>query len=88
MSSLICRKNDFQSNKVNTINNLLRSTCDLLGFHFIDNSSKARYHLAGDRIHLNYAGAEVLLEKKVFVSTISCEMRQAKIMNHLIDIFQ
>ena len=49
------------------INNLLRSTCDLLGFHFIDNSSKARYNLAGDRIHLNYAGAEVLLENIVFV---------------------
>ena len=41
--------------------------CDLLGFHFIDNSSKARYNLAGDRRNSNYAGAEVLLESIVFV---------------------
>ena len=67
MASLICRKNNFQNNKVNTINNLLRIACDLLGFHFIDKSSKARYNLAGDRRHSNYAGAEVLLESIVFV---------------------
>ena len=61
-SSLICRKNNFQNNKVNTINNLLRSACDSLGFHFVDNSSITRNDLAGDKIHLNYAGTEVLLE--------------------------
>ena len=60
ISSLICRKNNFQNNKANTINNLLRSACDSLGFHFIDNSSIARNHLVGDGIHLNYAGTEVL----------------------------
>ena len=66
ISSLICRKNNFQNNKVNTINNLLRSACDSLGFHFTDNSSIARNHLAGDGIHLNYAGTEVLLENIAF----------------------
>ena len=66
ISSLICRKNKFQNNKVHTINNLLRSACDLLGFHFIDNSSIARIHLAGDGIHLNYASTEVLLENIAF----------------------
>ena len=30
ISNLICRKNNFQSNKVNTKNNFLRSACDLL----------------------------------------------------------
>ena len=39
ISSLICRKNNFQNNKNNMLNNLLRSACDSLGFHFIDNSS-------------------------------------------------
>ena len=62
ISSLICRKNNFQNNKVNTMNNLLTSACDSLGFHFIGNSSIARNHLAGHGIHLNYAGTEVLLE--------------------------
>ena len=66
ISSLICGKNNFQNNKVNRINNLLRSACDSLGFHFIDNSSIARNHLAGDGIHLNYAGTEVLLENIAF----------------------
>ena len=66
ISSLICRKNNFQNNKVHTINNLLRSTCHSLGFHFIDNSSTARKHLAGDRIHLNYAGTETLSENIAF----------------------
>ena len=66
ISSLICRKNNFQNNKVHTINNLLRSACDLLGFHFIDNSSIARNHLAGDGIHLNYAGTKVLLKNRAF----------------------
>ena len=66
ISSLICRKNNFQKNKVNTIKNVLRSACDSLGFHFIDNSSIARNCVAGDGIHLNYAGTEVLLENIVF----------------------
>ena len=48
------------------INNLLRSACDSLGFHFINNSSIVRNHLAGDGIHLNYAGTEVLLENIAF----------------------
>ena len=48
------------------INNLLRSACDSLGFHFIDNSSTARNHLAGDGIQLNYHGTEVLLENIAF----------------------
>ena len=65
-SSLIYRKNNFQNNKVNTINNLLRRACDSLGFHFIDNSSIARNHLPGDGIHLNYAGTDVLLENTAF----------------------
>ena len=56
ISSLTCRKNTFQNNKVNTTNNLLRSARDSLEFHFIDNSSIARNHLPGDGIHLNYAG--------------------------------
>ena len=51
MSSLICWKSNFQNNKVHTINNLLRSGCNSLGFHFIDNSSIARNHLTGDGIH-------------------------------------
>ena len=66
ISSLICKKNNFQNNKVNMINNLLRSACDSLGFHFIDNSSTARNHLAGDGIQLNYHGTEVLLENIAF----------------------
>ena len=66
ISSLMCKKNNFQNNKVNTINNLLRSACDSLGFYFIDNSSIARKHLAGDGIHLNYAGTEVLLKNIAF----------------------
>ena len=63
ISSLIYRKNNFQNNKVNMINSL---ACDLLGFHFIDNTNIARNHLAGDGIHLNYAGFEVLLENIAF----------------------
>ena len=66
LSSLICRKNNFQNNKVHTINNLLRSACDSLGFHFIDDSSIARNHFAGYGIHLNYGGTEVLLENIAF----------------------
>ena len=66
ISSLICRKNNFQNNKVSMINKLLRRACDSLGFHFIYNSSIARNHLAGDGIHLNYAGTEVLLENIAF----------------------
>ena len=66
LSSLICRKNNFQNNKVHTINNLLRSACDSLGFHFIDDSSIARNHFAGYGIHLNYGGTEVLLEYIAF----------------------
>ena len=66
ISSLTCRKNNFQNSKVHTINNLLRSACDLLRFHFIDNSSIARNHLAGDGIHLNNSGTEVLLENIAF----------------------
>ena len=45
------------------INSLLRSACDSLGFHCIDNSSTARNHLAGDGIH---ARTEVLLQKIAF----------------------
>ena len=60
ISSFKCRKNNFQNNRVNAINNLLRSARDSLGFHFIDNSSIARDHLAGDGINLNYTGAEIL----------------------------
>ena len=48
------------------INNALRSACDSLGFHFIDNSSIARNYLASDGIHLNYASTEVLLEEIAF----------------------
>ena len=66
ISSLICRKNKFQNNKVNTINNLLRSASDSLGFHFIDSSSIARNHLVGDGIHLNYPGSEILLKNIAF----------------------
>ena len=66
ISSLIYRKNNFQNNKVNMINSL---ACDLLGFHFIDNTNIARNHLAGDGIHLNYAGSEVLLENIAFSVT-------------------
>ena len=36
--------------------------CDSLGFHFIDDSSIAHNHLAGDGIHLNYASNDILLE--------------------------
>ena len=35
-------------------------------FHFIDNSSIARKHLADDGIILTYAGTEVLLENITF----------------------
>ena len=63
---MVCRKNNFQNNKDNTINNLLKSACDSLGFYFIDNSRIARNHLDGDGIHLNYAGTEVLLENIAF----------------------
>ena len=66
ISSLICRKNNFQNNKVNTIDNLLRNACGSLGFNFIENSSIARNHLAGDGIHLNYAGTEDILENIYF----------------------
>ena len=66
ISSLICRKSNFQNNNVNMINNILRSVCDSLGFYFIDNSSIARNHLPGDGIHLNYADTEVLLENIPF----------------------
>ena len=66
ISSLIYRKNNFQNNKVNMINSL---ACDILGFHFIDNTNIARNHLAGDGIHLNYAGSEVLLENIAFSVT-------------------
>ena len=48
------------------INNALRSACDSLGFHFIDNSGIARNYLASDGIHLNYASTEVLLEEIAF----------------------
>ena len=68
------------------INNLLRSACDSLGFNFIDNSSIACNHLARDGIH--YASTEVLLESIAFCLSIFCEIRQAKILNHLIYIFQ
>ena len=64
--SLIYRKNNFQNNEVNMINNLFRGAGDSLGFHFIDNSSIARNHLAADRIHINYAGTEVLFGKIAF----------------------
>ena len=47
----ICRKNNFQNNKVNMINNVLRSACDSLRFHFVDNSSIVRNQLAGDEIY-------------------------------------
>ena len=66
ISSLICKKNNYQNNKVNTINNLLRSARDSMRFHFIDNSSIARKHLADDGIILTYAGTEVLLENITF----------------------
>ena len=68
------------------INHLLRSACDSLGFNFIDNSSIACNHLARDGIH--YAGTEVLLGSIAFCLSISYEIWQAKIMNHLIYIFQ
>ena len=88
MFNLICRKNNFQNNKVNTKNKLLRSGRDSLGFHIIGNNSIARNHLAGDGIHFNYAGTEVLLENIAFCLKISYEIRQAKKLNHLISIFQ
>ena len=66
ISSLICRKNNLQNNKVNAINILLRSACDSLEFHFMDNSSTARNHLADDWMHLNYSGTGVLLENIAF----------------------
>ena len=44
----------------------VRSACDSLGLHFIDNSSIARNHLAGAGIHLIYAGTETLLEYIAF----------------------
>ena len=66
ISSLICRKKNFQNNKVNTINNLLRSACDSIVFHFNDNNSIARKHLADGGINLTYAGTEVLLENIAF----------------------
>ena len=66
ISSLMYRKNNFQNNKVNMVNSF---ACDLLGFHFIDNTNIARNHLAGDGIHLNYAGSEVLLENIAFSVT-------------------
>ena len=66
ISSLIYRKNNFQNNEVNIINNLFRGAGDSLGFHFIGSSSIARNHLAADRKDINYAGTEVLLEKIAF----------------------
>ena len=66
LSSVICRKNNFQNNKVNMTNNLLKNACDLLGFHFNDNSTIARNQLPDDQIHLNYASTEVLLENIAF----------------------
>ena len=66
ISSLICRNKNFQNNKVNTINNLLRSACDSIVFHFNDNNSIARKHLADDGINLTYAGTEVLLKNIAF----------------------
>ena len=44
----------------------VRSARDSLGLHFIDNSSISRNHLAGDGIHLVYAGTEILLEYIAF----------------------
>ena len=51
ISSLISRKNNLQNNKINIIDTLFRSARDSLGFRFIDNSSIARNHEAGDAIH-------------------------------------
>ena len=59
ISSLRCRKNNFQNNKVNMINNFLRSVCDSLGLYFIGDSSLAPNHFPGDGIHLNYASTEL-----------------------------
>ena len=66
ISILVWKNNNFQNNKVDTVNNLLRSEPDSLRFHFIDNSSISHNHLAGDGIHLNNAGTEVLLENMAF----------------------
>ena len=66
ISSLICKKNNFQNNKVHTINNLSRSACNSLRFHFIDNSSIARNHLAGGGTHLNYTSTEAVSENIAF----------------------
>ena len=41
ISSLICRTNNFQNNKINTINNLLGNAWDSLEFYFINSSSLA-----------------------------------------------
>ena len=46
----MCKKNNFQNNKVNMINNVLRSAFDSLRFHFVDNNSIARNQFAGDEI--------------------------------------
>ena len=58
ISSIKCRKNNFQNTKVNVINDFLMSGCYSLVFRFVGNSSLAHVHLPGDRIYLNYDGTE------------------------------
>ena len=88
ISSLTCRKSNFQNNKIDTINKISRSACDSLGFYFIKKIIITRYHLASHGICLNYGGTDMLCENISFCLTTFHDVREAKLMNHLINLIQ
>lgn len=85
-SSLSCRKNNFQSSKVTAMNKLLRNAFGPLGFYFIDNS-RACNHLLSNGIDLNYGGTNNFCESAAFcLNNFFYEIRQANIINHVINL--
>jgi len=59
---IICRCDSSLNNKINEVNNLLKSSCQRHSWSFIDNSNILSNHLNEDGIHLNRKGTSILVK--------------------------
>ena len=62
VSGIICHCDSSLNNKINGVNNLLKSFCQRHSWSFIDNSNILSNHLNEDGIHLNRKGTSVLVK--------------------------
>ena len=62
VSGIICRCDSSLNNKINEVNNLLKSSCQRHSWSFIDNSNILSNHLNEDGIHLNRKGTSILVK--------------------------